>query len=349
MTVRPPNPPMRSLLLATLVAARWRLQPLHGRGRRDRGDAGRGPDPGPQSGQAEHRVHDGRLRQHGMGFPAGLRRVGGLRHRALPRRHPVRRRDVAPGGRLHVQPVRSSGQERELQRRVLRSPALYRPGKKADGTDLPCEGSDTTCGAPWTAVYTNGFAGYPGANTGGTIDLTTGYPDTVWCWKTGPTAPGEADRRRQRLGVPPQRPHLQRRDGERKHDAGDRRRLQLPEHVGHVLGAREVQVRQPASRSTAHPYYYTISQVQFCSAKDAAGWGTSPCVSQWDPTTYKYVRYGTGAATFDPQAFTRVDIKSVGVPRQRRRPRPIPAAARTRRRWPISPTGTRSTARGSCR
>ena len=61
-----------------------------------------------------------------------------------------------------------------------------------------------------------------------------------------------------------------------------------------------------------NPYYYTISQVQFCSAKDAAGWGTSPCVSQWDPTTYKYVRYGTGAATFDPQAFTRVDIKSAG-------------------------------------
>ena len=44
--------------------------------------------------------------------------------------------------------------------------AVYRPGKKADGTDLPCEGSDTTCGAPWTAVYNNGFAGYPGANTG---------------------------------------------------------------------------------------------------------------------------------------------------------------------------------------
>ena len=35
-------------------------------------------------------------------------------------------------------------------------------------------------------------------------------------------------------------------------------------------------------------------------------------MSQWDPTTYKYVRYGTGAASFDPQAFTRVDIKSSG-------------------------------------
>jgi type IV pilus assembly protein PilY1 len=60
------------------------------------------------------------------------------------------------------------------------------------------------------------------------------------------------------------------------------------------------------------PYYYKISQVQFCSAKDSAGWGTSPCTTQWDPTTYKYVRYGTGALTFDPQAFTRVDIKSSG-------------------------------------
>ena len=66
--------------------------------------------------------------------------------------------------------------------------AAYRPGKKADGTDLPCEGADATCGAPWTSVYNNGFAGYPGANSGGTIDLTASYPDTVWCWKTGPTA-----------------------------------------------------------------------------------------------------------------------------------------------------------------
>ena len=61
------------------------------------------------------------------------------------------------------------------------------------------------------------------------------------------------------------------------------------------------------------PYYYTISQVQYCSAKDSTGWGTTPCVSQWDPTTYKYVRYGTGASTFDPLAFTRVDIKSTGI------------------------------------
>src|SRR6185503_8970421 len=58
--------------------------------------------------------------------------------------------------------------------------AFYRAGKKADGADMPCEGADATCGAPWTAVYVNGFAGYPGANTGGTIDLTTGYPDSVW-------------------------------------------------------------------------------------------------------------------------------------------------------------------------
>ena len=122
--------------------------------------------------------------------------------------------------------------------------APYRPGKKADGTDLPCEGSDATCGAPWTAVYSNGFAGYPGANTGSTIDLTTAYPDSVWCWKTSVDDAREADRRYQRLGVPPQRSRVQRRDSKRKHDAGDCRRLQLPERLGHVLGHREVQVRQ---------------------------------------------------------------------------------------------------------
>ena len=61
------------------------------------------------------------------------------------------------------------------------------------------------------------------------------------------------------------------------------------------------------------PYYYTISQVQllFGQGHRTAG-EPPPAPPDWDPTTYKYVRYGTGAATFDPQAFTRIDIKSTG-------------------------------------
>ena len=223
-----------------------------------------------------------------------------------------------PAVRLRVQPVRSAGPQQPTTTASFYDPRppRYRPGKKADGTDLPCEGSDTdAAAAPWTAVYINGFAGYPGANSRRRpIDLTTGYPDTVWCWKTGPDDRREADGRRQRIGVPPQRPRLQRASTvERQHDAGDRRRLQLPEQRRrHVRGHARSASSSTAFTVNGNPYYYTISQVQFCSAKDAAGWGTTPCVSQWDPTTYKYVRYGTGAATFDPQAFTRVDIKPAG-------------------------------------
>jgi type IV pilus assembly protein PilY1 len=192
----------------------------------------------------------------------------------------------------------------------------FTPGKKADATNLPCEGADTTCSAPWTSVYVNGYAGYPGANSGGTIDLTTGYPDTIWCLKGNPstaeqqTADGNGSVCR-RNG----RPYIT--------------------WVGNVSGlgiittsTRAAGYNYPNSSVTClvgqtckfinpytlngSPYYYTISKVQYCSAQSAAGWGTSPCVSEWDPTTYKYVRYGTLAAAFDPQAFTRVDIKSTG-------------------------------------
>ena len=35
---------------------------------------------------------------------------------------------------------------------------------------------------------------------------------------------------------------------------------------------------------TSHPYYYTISDVQFCSATNANGWGTGTCGPRWLPT-----------------------------------------------------------------
>jgi type IV pilus assembly protein PilY1 len=189
--------------------------------------------------------------------------------------------------------------------------ATYRPGKKADGTDLPCEGVDTTCGAPWTSVYSNGFAGYPGVNSSTTIDLTTSYPDTVWCWKAGPTAlekqtadtNGSVCRRNGR-------PYSAVTIGGNTTPtitAG----YNYPNGSAACAGAEKCKFVNGYTLN-GNPYYYNIAKVQFCSGKDAAGWGIAPCVSQWDPATYKYVRYGTGAATFDPQAFTRVDIKPSG-------------------------------------
>src|SRR4029077_6693909 len=67
--------------------------------------------------------------------------------------------------------------------------ATYRPARNSDPTSplRPCEGTDTACGGPWTAVYVDGFAGYPGSG-GATADLVNGYPDTVWCRAGSPTA-----------------------------------------------------------------------------------------------------------------------------------------------------------------
>ena len=189
--------------------------------------------------------------------------------------------------------------------------AAYRAGKKSDGTDLPCEGSDATCGAPWTAVYANGFANYPGSNNGATIDLTTAYPDSVWCINSSTTtvekqtadSNGSVCRRNGR----PYSAVTVSGNTTPAISAG----YNYPNASASCVGSEKCKFiyEFPLNGS---PYYYTISKVQFCSSKDAAGWGTTPCTTQWDPTTYKYVRYGTGAATFDPQAFTRVDIKPSG-------------------------------------
>ena len=203
--------------------------------------------------------------------------------------------------------------------------ATYNAGKKSDGTGLPFE---KTAPGTWTAVYTNGYKGYPAAATSGTINLapTTGtptaalsttsgsYPDTIWCMKsTGSTADyktadtdGSVCRRN---GRPYNRvtvgatvtPAIA---------AG----YNYPNNTNPPVTCVGTEKCKFTNRYTVYgfPYYYTISQVQYCSANDANGWGTSPCVSQWDATTYKYVRYGTGAPTFDPQAFTRVDIMPSG-------------------------------------
>ena len=205
-------------------------------------------------------------------------------------------------------PVRSPDYNEAFYDRTI----AYTPGKKADGTNLPCQGSDTSCVSPWTAVYVNGYDNYPGTNGGGTINLTTGYPDTIWCWSAAPSAADKLTADSNGAAC--------RRNG---------RAYSLVTTGGNTMPAIAAGYNYPNSTVTCSgsqkckfvnpftvngsPYYYTISQVRYCSAKDTAGWGTTPCVSQWDPTTYKYVRYGTGASTFDPQAFTRVDIKSSGI------------------------------------
>ena len=127
---------------------------------------------------------------------------------------------------------------------------------------------------------------------------STGYPDTVWC----------------RAGVQPPRRTSQtaNTDGSVCRRNGVARTWPRLLRLPRATTTRTTRLVSALHTCNGSPYYYTISKVQYCSAKDAAGWGTSPCVAQWDATTYRYVRYGTGAATFDPQAFTRIDITPTG-------------------------------------
>ncbi len=189
----------------------------------------------------------------------------------------------------------------------------FTPGKKADGTDLPCEGTNTACSGPWSAVYDDAYAGYPGGNSGTTINLLTGYPDTIWCLGSAPTTAQKATA-----------------DGDGSYCRRNGRRYNKKTVSGTTYQAVAAGYNYPNSTQTCSsgqtcrftkpityngaPYYYRISQVQFCAAKDSSGWGTTPCSNLWTSTSRKYVRYGTSSSlTFDPTAFTRVDILSSGI------------------------------------
>lgn len=207
-------------------------------------------------------------------------------------------------------PVRSPDYNEAFYDRTI----TYTAGKKSDGTNLPCEGSDTNCGSPWTSVYSNGYQNYPSSNTSATINLTTGYPDTIWCWKSSPTTTEKAT-----ADLPSGNGSICRRNGVAYSlvttggnttpaiSAG----YNYPNNSASCSGSQKCKFTN-AVAVNGSPYYYTISQVRYCSSSDSNGWGTTPCVTQWDPTTYKYVRFGTGSSTFDPQAFTRVDVRSTG-------------------------------------
>jgi type IV pilus assembly protein PilY1 len=170
---------------------------------------------------------------------------------------------------------------------IYYDPAItYFPGKRPDGTNLPCEATDSPgseCQGPLTAVYTDGFAGYPNANSSATTDLTNGYPDEVFCSTATPTTADLA------TGVT---------DGSVCRYNGVT--------YGGVGGYRYPSAAFPYPRAvTGNPYYYTITSVQFCDTPDLNGWGTGICSPRWSPLN-PYVSYGSGG--LDPTAFVRVDI-----------------------------------------
>jgi type IV pilus assembly protein PilY1 len=207
--------------------------------------------------------------------------------------------------------------------------ATYQPGFRDDGTLLPCEGTNVACTGPWTSVYSDGFAGYPGANASATANLATAYPDTAWCNTHGAaltaadlaTAFGDGSRCRLNgrayaaftafIGgaIDWTAPAVA---------AGYNYPNQFDVATGlgtTCANATDDCIYRTPATVTGSPYYYTISKVQFCTSGVPVffGFGTSPCRDTWDKTSFKYVRYGTDPArSFDPQAFTRIDIAPTG-------------------------------------
>jgi len=220
-------------------------------------------------------------------------------------------------------PIRSSAYNK-----LAYDPSVsYNFGKTADKDDLPCQSGDaknSACAGPWTSVYVNGFAGYPGANFGGTTNLTKEYPDTVWCNiqanqppKPEDTATAFSDGSKCRLNGRAY-PSFTAFAGASilwtapAVAAG----YNYPNFYNTATGAAttcrdasEYCVFNVPAAVLTNPYYYTTSTVQFCKNKDAAGFGIAPCGDRWDETNNRYVRFGSDTSkSFDPLAFTRIDI-----------------------------------------
>ena len=205
------------------------------------------------------------------------------------------------------------------------------PARRRTAPTFPARAPDTTCGAPWTAVYNNGFAGYPGANSGTTIDLTTGYPDTVWCWKSAPTALEKQTADGNGSVCRSNGRSLQRRDGRREHDARDRRRLQLSEQLRRLLGRWRSASSSTDSRSTAIPT--TTGSRRSSSARTrtprAGARLPAPANGTRRPTSMSGTARARRRSIRRP---SRASTSSRPASSSTAPPRQIPAASRMRRR-----------------
>jgi type IV pilus assembly protein PilY1 len=233
--------------------------------------------------------------------------------------------------RQYDPPIRSA----DFNNQYYNPTATYGAGRRADGTDLPYESVNP---GTWTSVYVDGFAGYPASNAGGTINLTTGFPDSVWCNVNASSPPSAADIATA-TAAGSEFGSICRLNG-RAYPAytrflGASILWQVPAvtagynypnrfstTTGTTLTTDATTCPVAADPSCVfmtrvtvfgNPYYYTISRIQYCSSMNGGHWGTGTCTSTWDRATTNAVQYGTNPAIpFDPQAFTRVDITPTG-------------------------------------
>ena len=171
------------------------------------------------------------------------------------------------------------------------NPAItYTPAVNYDGTSR-------TNYTTWTAVPNDAY----GIQFTGNIDLTTSYPDNVWCNtgsattadRTAPFASGKCKR---------------------------------PIQGGVWTYPNGTYNNQYSAAGTLNPYYYTISSLAWCSSANASGFGTGTCQPK-KTATFQYPKYGTGS-----DGFTRTDIVSTTANYPR-------AASRTECSGAVGPTG----------
>ena len=149
------------------------------------------------------------------------------------------------------------------------NPAItYTPAVNYDGTSKP---SYTT----WTAVPNDAY----GVQFTGTIDLTTSYPDSVWCTTSSPTTS----------------------DRTAPFSSGVCKR---PIQAGVWTYPDSTYRRLNSAAGTLKPYYYTIGSLNWCSSANASGFGTGTCQAK-KTATFQYPKYGTGS-----DGITRTDIVS---------------------------------------
>ena len=132
------------------------------------------------------------------------------------------------------------------------------------------------------------------------------------------TGADDADRRWQRIGVPPQRPrvpvvHVH----GAENDARGRGWLQLPETIRHLHEQRNAALQvHHADHSTATPSTTRSRSVVVLLDGDADG-GARPAAARGRiSASTRYVRFAStasGGTGFDPQAFKRIDITPTGV------------------------------------
>jgi type IV pilus assembly protein PilY1 len=150
----------------------------------------------------------------------------------------------------------------------------YTPAANADGTSKQSYNTSTL----WQSVPVDAY----GKQSTSTVNIETGYPDTVWCNTSSPTT---AQR------TPP-------------FTSSSVCRLPIQNGVW-TYPDGTFSRKFSVLGTTRNAFYYLISSLTWCNSQNAQGFGTGTCQAK-KTSTYQYPKYGPSGNN----GFTRVDIVS---------------------------------------